>query len=136
MRTGLRKLNSFLQGARNEAYSLVYAMPMDLLLVQGPLLRMLWEEEMKPICFDCKLFYRMKKSGVYFTEGMPRGTEDSQTTRWVPYKIWSGDLWKCKGCGHELISGVGFSPISVQHEKDFKETREAFGADKININDC
>jgi hypothetical protein len=86
---------------------------------------------LKPICFDCKLFYRLKKSGVYFTESAPDGVGG-----WRPYKIWSGDLWKCQRCGHELISGVGFEPISIQHMHDFREMRKGLRADEININDC
>jgi len=78
----------------------------------------------------CKLFYRMKKSGVYFTEGMPRGEE------WVPYKIWSGDLWKCKGCGHEIMAGFGLRPVSEQHMERFKEIQERLRANEIQINDC
>jgi len=85
---------------------------------------------MKPICMTCKLFYRPHRNGVYFTEGMQRGGE------WVPYKVWGGDLWKCKGCGHEIISGVGFSAVSEQHIDGFDKLRTSLGADRININDC
>jgi hypothetical protein len=68
---------------------------------------------------------------VYFTEGMQDGKGG-----WMPYKIWAGDLWKCKGCGHELISGYGRDPISIKHRENFEELRERLGADKININNC
>ena len=68
---------------------------------------------MKPICVKCQRFYRAKKNGYYFIEGMPDtgalpGTAEPE--KWHPYKVWSGDLWACEGCGHELISGTGRKP--------------------------
>lgn len=50
---------------------------------------------MKPICFPCQRFYRMVKSGFCFIEGKPMGNG---------VELWSGDKWRCNGCGHELIS--------------------------------
>ena len=90
-------------------------------------------QTLKPICMKCQLFYRPKKNGVYFTEMMP---PYSGETGWRPYKIWAGDLWECKGCGHQIISGTGMNPISVQHEVDFKEKQKKLCADEIQINDC
>lgn len=97
---------------------------------------------MKPICVKCQRFYRPKQNGVMFTEMMPiggaginpPGTEAPE--QWTPYKIWRGDLWHCLGCGHELISGVAYDPISEHYMPQFQETAEALGADKIKINDC
>jgi len=86
---------------------------------------------LKPICVDCRLFYRPKRNGTYFTEGMEDGKGG-----WKSYKIWSGDLWECKGCGHEIIVGVAAAPIRVQHEDDFAQTQQALGANRIIINDC
>jgi hypothetical protein len=89
---------------------------------------------MKPICMNCKLFYRPHKNGIFFTEGMPLGARPFQ--EWKPYKVWQGDLWKCQGCSHEIIVGTGFTPVAIRHQTDFEDTRRAFGADQININDC
>ena len=86
---------------------------------------------LKPICMTCKLFYRPFRNGTYFTEGMQDGAGG-----WQPYKVWVGDLWKCKGCGHEMIVGTGHLPVSERHMHGFDELRTKTGADEININDC
>jgi hypothetical protein len=54
---------------------------------------------------------------------------------WEPYKLWMGDLWECRGCGHELIVGSGYQPISEDYWPDFLQQIESWGA-KITINDC
>lgn len=84
---------------------------------------------MKPICVRCRRFYRMKKGGFYFIEGMPNDAD------WQDYKLWVGDLWHCLGCGNEIISGVGLQPLSERHHQDFEEVKERVGA-TIRINDC
>lgn len=86
---------------------------------------------MKPICMTCQLFYRPHRNGTYFTESM----HDNRGV-WKPYKVWVGDLWKCKGCGHEIIVGVGFCAVSEHYMDDFDEIRQRTGAKGININDC
>ena len=84
---------------------------------------------MKPICVPCKLFYKPEKNGVYFIEGMPTGDG------WKPYKIWVGDLWKCKGCGHEIISGVGHRELAIHHQVEFRAVLEGLQPE-MQINDC
>lgn len=96
---------------------------------------------MKPICVPCQRFYRCVKTGFYFTEGMPVGPDRAQPglaepEKWKPYKLWSGDRWRCEGCGSEIVSGVAGSPIAVQHETDFKKTARLLGADEYQVNDC
>jgi len=86
---------------------------------------------MKPICLNCKLFYRPHRNGTYFTEGMQDGKGG-----WKPYKMWIGDLWKCKSCGHEIIIGVGRDAVTEHYKDDFEDKRLRYGADKIQINDC
>lgn len=94
---------------------------------------------MKPICVKCQRFYRMKKSGFYFIEGMPKkngvksGTEQAED--WKPYKLWAGDLWHCVGCGHEIVSGFGSTPIAEHYQDDFKKKVEQLGA-TYQVNDC
>ena len=85
---------------------------------------------MKPICVSCLVFYRPHHNGTYFTECMPDGK-----CGWVPYKIWSGDLWKCPSCGSEIIVGVGENPLREHYEDHFEEIRKRTKADKINIVD-
>lgn len=96
---------------------------------------------LKPICFKCRRFFRCKKGGVYFTESMPINGEKRpqpgtlEPHKWQPYKLWVGDLWKCYGCGAEIISGVGLQPIALRHHDDFEQTRRRLFANMININD-
>lgn len=95
---------------------------------------------LKPVCVKCHRFYRLKKSGVSVTEGMPvrnqvqPGLADPGS--WVPYKVWHVDLWHCLGCGHEIFAGSGRVPVAVQHEDNFQKTRERLGADRYQVNDC
>lgn len=78
---------------------------------------------MRPICVTCKTFYRPEKNGVFFTEMADDG----------PYRIWSGDLWKCPGCGGSIIVGVGRAPVSEHFAPDFEGVRKRCGADKLEI---
>jgi hypothetical protein len=95
---------------------------------------------LKPICVPCHRFFRQIKSGFYFIEGMPVfGNEVKpgldEPDRWRPYKLWSGDKWKCEGCGVEIISGVGLSPIAEHYQPEFAEMRKKLNAD-YQVNDC
>jgi hypothetical protein len=96
---------------------------------------------MKPICVKCQRFYRPKKNGTSFVEMKPRGgsalappgVEAPGTCE--PYKLWMGDLWECRGCGHELIVGTGQLPISQDFHPDFQKQIKDWRAE-IKINDC
>lgn len=87
---------------------------------------------LKPICVRCRKFFRMKKSGFYFTEGMPK---DSACAEWKPYKVWAGDLWECRGCGAEIVSGFGQQPCAEHYQEDFAAVRERLGAAQFQVND-
>lgn len=95
---------------------------------------------MKPICFKCHRFYRMKKAGYYFIEGMPAVTgaqpRVANAASWRPYKIWVGDLWECKGCGNEILAGFGSGPISEHYHPDFAQKTEETDAAKFTVYDC
>lgn len=96
--------------------------------------------EVKPICCACRRFYRPERTGLSFIEGMPQRSDTppglgARESEWVPYKLWSGDVWKCPGCGHELISGTGSIPIAVVHEDGFAEKVKLHGA-TFQVNDC
>lgn len=94
---------------------------------------------MKPICVPCQRFFRVEQDGYCFVEGMPGpshprpGIADAEG--WNPYKLWSGDLWKCEGCGAEIVSGTGRGPIAEHYQPDFAEKVEKCGA-KLQVNDC
>lgn len=96
---------------------------------------------LKPICVQCERFYRPFKNGFYFVEGMPApGVEraipgTSHPDHWKPYKLWCGDLYRCEGCGAQAIVGVGFQPLAVKHQDNFKRDIEAFGAELL-VKDC
>ena len=95
---------------------------------------------MKPICVPCQRFFRIKKTGYCFIEGMPKegkalpGTQEPE--KWQPYKLWGGDLWECQGCGTKIISGIPREPLAEHYEKDFDEKVQLHGGDKLQINDC
>jgi hypothetical protein len=99
---------------------------------------------MKPICLPCQRFFRMKKAGFYFTEGTPMADKSgtyaragvANRDRWKPYKVWSGDLWECRGCGAQIISGVGNEAISEKHHADFETVRAKLAATQFQVNDC
>jgi hypothetical protein len=92
---------------------------------------------MKPICVPCQRFYRPKKNGFPFIEGMPIDNLTPPGTaaphEWKPYKLWMGDKWACEGCGHELVVGVG--PIAEHYQPDFAERVERYGIE-LQVNDC
>jgi Zn ribbon nucleic-acid-binding protein len=94
---------------------------------------------MKPICLPCQRFYRVKRNGYPFIEGMPFGgyapPGKEAPEKWRPYKLWVGDLWECMGCGHQLVSGVAYQPRSEQHEPDFEQKVRSYGQ-VVQINDC
>ena len=95
---------------------------------------------MKPICVGCQRFYRPKKNGFTFVEGMPTmagakpGIVDAAL--WKPYKLWIGDLWECEGCQARIVVGVGFNPISIHHLLDFEAQVKKYGGDQLQVNDC
>jgi hypothetical protein len=94
---------------------------------------------LKPICVPCQRFYRPEKTGVFFLEGAPIDNYQvpgkDNPTGWKPYKLWHGDLWKCHGCGHTIISGTGFNPVLEQHMTDFEQRCEA-AQPIMQVNDC
>lgn len=94
---------------------------------------------MKPICVPCQRFYRTEKSGYYFIEGMPEGNTAQPGTatpeQWHPYKLWTGDLWRCEGCGATLISGTGREPIAEHYQPGFADQVKRLGV-TFTVNDC
>jgi len=94
---------------------------------------------MKPICVACQRFYRAKKNGFFFIEAMPTVSDAPAGTAapeaWKPYKLWSGDLWECKGCGHQLVSGAGSEPIAEHYQPKFEDDVRAYNP-SLTVNDC
>ena len=94
----------------------------------------------KPVCIPCQRFFRPKKSGTWFIEGMPTdnlaapGTAEPE--RWKPYKLWAGDLWACGGCGAEIVVGVAHHPLAEHFQSDFAAVCERSPVPLVQINDC
>ena len=94
---------------------------------------------MKPICVPCQRFFRAKKNGFYFLEGMPTDNAkpgNSEPEKWSPYKLWAADLWECEGCGKTILSGFGHNPIAEHFQENFTELVTKLGADQFQVNDC
>jgi len=95
---------------------------------------------MKPVCVPCKRFFRVKKTGYNFIEGMPTenkalpGTQEPE--KWEPYKLWVGDLFECQGCGAQIVSGFGARPIAEHYQANFDHLVHTYGADQLQVNDC
>lgn len=93
----------------------------------------------KPICVPCQRFFRPKTTGFSVIEGMPVGNGvepgTSMADQWKPFKLWKGDLWKCKGCGAQIVVGFGSGPIAEHYQDDFKEMVVRHNA-TFQVNDC
>ena len=95
---------------------------------------------MKPICITCRRFFKMKKSGLAFIEGMPiKQTPPNPGLRepenWKPYKLWYGDYWECPDCNAKIIVGTGDNAISEHFKEDFSKQWSLHDA-WLQINDC
>ena len=95
---------------------------------------------MKPICVPCQRFFRPKKNGFYFLEGMPESGNPkagkAEADKWVPYKLWVGDKWECPDCHATIIVGVGRDRIAEHYQDDFDRKVKSLGADQFQVNDC
>jgi len=97
----------------------------------------------KPVCLACGLFFTPHKTGITWEEGMPHGSSplryyDPDTgNKWHSYKLWRGDVYKCRGCETEIIVGHGQQPVAIQHEPNYEQERLACGGDAIPfVHDC
>lgn len=95
---------------------------------------------MKPICVPCERFYRPKKNGFSFIEGMPESVSEAkpgkaEPEKWAPYKLWMGDLWACPDCGSEIVVGCGRAPLGEHYQPDFADRVQSY-APALKVNDC
>jgi hypothetical protein len=72
---------------------------------------------------------------------MPKGGSTAETPpgtaapeQWQPYKVWIGDEWICRGCGHLIITGVANQPVSEHYQDGFAAALERAGY--LTVNDC
>lgn len=89
----------------------------------------------KPICMTCKKFYRPKKNGVTIEEGMPVDRGKLLARKWVPYKLWRGDLMECPSCHHQIVHGFGYQPLAEHYQKNYDRIKAAEGVIAF-IEDC
>lgn len=87
----------------------------------------------KPVCVKCGKFFRVKKNGVAIEEGMPSGPVDD--TLWEPYKLWNADLWECKTCGFQMVTGFAKQPISEHYRLDY-EWEKKLNPPIVFVRDC
>lgn len=93
----------------------------------------------KPVCVPCQRFFRPKKNGFGWIEGMPidndtaPGTE--QPENWRPYKVWMSDLWECQGCGSQIVVGHGGQPLAEHYQPEFERVVSDHDA-RLQVNDC
>ena len=92
----------------------------------------------KPVCVPCQRFFRPKRNGFCWVEGMPeQGAEPgtSQPEKWHPYKLWNSDLMECEGCGAQIVVGHGAHPLSEHYMPDFDSKVQSWRA-TLQVNDC
>ena len=96
----------------------------------------------KPICMACHLFFHPHKTGFWFIEGMPKNGSFTvkpglaEPENWVPYKVWSGDIWKCQGCDATIIVGTGWEPAAIQHDTERFAAFKKMCDPPFQVNDC
>jgi DNA-directed RNA polymerase subunit RPC12/RpoP len=65
----------------------------------------------KPVCVKCNREMRPEKNGVGCLDLADFG----------PYKIWDSDLWKCPGCGYEILVGFGQKAVAEHFQAHFEQ---------------
>jgi len=69
----------------------------------------------KLVCTTCHCELRPETNGIIVIE----------TASFGPYKVWNADVWKCPGCGIEIVAGFGEVPIRADHySPDFPDWLE------------
>lgn len=74
---------------------------------------------MKIVCVNCQSEFGIEKSGVPVVETFG---EDE------PYKVWFADLFKCRGCGFEVVTQFGAKPHKEHFDVGFAQWFEGFKA--------
>jgi len=64
----------------------------------------------RPVCPKCECELQPEKNGV--------GVLDMANGK--PYEVYDADLWKCPGCGMEVVGGFGNKAISAHYEDNFQ----------------
>lgn len=75
---------------------------------------------MKVLCPTCELPYRCQTGGVNVVEVVGRDQE--------PYQLWKADLYRCPGCGAEVVTAFGGGAFLQQHEERFPAALDRIGS--------
>ena len=70
----------------------------------------------RPVCPKCNMEFHPERNGIGVLDMADFG----------PYAVWDADLWKCPGCGVEVVGGFGGNPISCHHSATFGRTVAAY----------
>lgn len=78
---------------------------------------------MRPVCVKCRTEFRPETNGTLVIEMAVS----------EPYRVWEADLWKCNGCGTEIVVGFGVQPLQEHHAPGFSEwlTKETDTARRV-----
>ncbi len=70
----------------------------------------------RPVCPKCNRELHPETNGV--------GVLDMANSK--PYEVYDADLWKCPGCGIEVVGGFGNSPISAHYMASFQQVIDGY----------
>jgi len=81
------------------------------------------------VCVPCRRFFHRLENGVTIEEGMP----SSQPGEWQGYKLWAADLFKCEGCGAEIVAGFAQSPMAEHYQERYAHLQPSA---RFRVDDC
>lgn len=68
-----------------------------------------------PVCVDCRVRMRCHRNSVFWLEHQE--VISGNGTGHIPYKLYQGDMWKCRVCKMEVL--VGFGRAIPRHDPQF-----------------
>lgn len=80
----------------------------------------------RPVCKKCKVEFRVLSNSAAVIEMASFG----------PYQVFLADLWRCPGCGVEILGGMPQKAITQHHEEGFDATVAALRRDLDYVVEC
>lgn len=68
----------------------------------------------RPVCVKCRREMTQSHAVPVQYNALSAGTAPGEQG---PYQQWMGDLFRCSGCGIEIVSGFGRDAFWEQHHK-------------------